>query len=172
MDNLYSYIANKILPLVEGNSFWNNYLSDILFDKKPSVGIHLGVFIEPYISYILGGRKTVESRFGIRRQPPYGHVASDDILFLKYSGGPVVGICKISDVWFYQLNRKSWSTLRKEFADALCAQDSEFWQQRKHASFATLMQIKSVVKIPPVDFPKKDRRGWVILRRPLINSFL
>ena len=166
MDNWHTYIANKILPLVEGNPFWNNYLNDILLDKKLSVGIHLGIFVEPYISYILDGRKTVESRFGMRKQPPYGRVASGDILLLKYSGGPVIGICKISAVWFYQLDRKSWSTLRKEFADALCAQDSEFWQQRKHASFATLMQIKSVKQIPPVDFPKTDRRGWVMLRPP------
>jgi hypothetical protein len=170
MDNWHPYIANKILPLVEGNSFWKNYLTDILLDKKPSVGIHLGIFIEPYLSYILEGKKTVESRFGIRKQPPYGRVTAGDILFLKYSGGPVIGICKISDVWFYQLDRKALNTLRKEFADALCAQNSEFWQQRKRASFATLMQIKSVIQIPPVDFSKTDRRGWVILRHPLTNS--
>ncbi len=166
MENWHSYISIKILPLVSNDTFWTKYLNEVLDNKKPFIGIHLGVFVEPYLSYIMDGKKTVESRFGIKKQPPYGSVAPNDIVLLKYSGGPVIGLCRISYVWFYQLDKASWSMLRKEFSDALCAQDPEFWRQRKHASFATLMQIKSVIQISPVNFSKADRRGWVVLRPP------
>jgi ASCH domain-containing protein len=170
MEDWYSYISNKILPLINTDTFWKNYLSEVLSDKKPSVGIHLGVFVEPYLSYIIDGKKTVESRFGMTKQPPYERVAPNDIVLLKHSGGPVIGLCRISDVWFYQLDKESWSILRRKFSDALCAQDPEFWRQRKHASFATLMQIKSVIQFPPVDFSKADRRGWVVLRHSRIGT--
>lgn len=170
MEDWYNYISNKILPLINKDAFWKNYLSEILSEKRSSVGIHLGVFVEPYLSYIIDGKKTVESRFGIKKQPPYNRVSPNDIVLLKHSGGPVIGLCMISDVWFYQLDKESWGTLRKEFSIALCAQDPEFWQQRKHASFATLMQIESVIQFSPVNFSKADRRGWVVLRPSRIGT--
>ena len=34
----------------------------------------------------------------------------------------------------------------------------------KTAQFATLMRIAEVHPLPPIEVPKRDRRGWVILR--------
>lgn len=172
METWRQYIGQEILPLVSHNTYWTNCLRDILIDLKPNVGIHLAIFVEPYLSFVLSGKKTVESRFGRKRQSPYGQVVPGDILLLKKSGGAIIGLCEVANVWFYTLDKDSWKKLRKEFTISLCAQDPEFWQQRESATFATLMQIKSVMQIPPVDFPKTDRRGWVVLRRPMINSFL
>lgn len=170
MEAWRQYLTTEIMPLVAGNQYWFNRINDVLFDRE-STGIHLAIFVEPYLTYILDGKKTVESRFGKKKQSPYGAVATGDILLLKKSGGAVIGLCEVSDVWFYALDRYSWKKLREEFTVSLCAQDPEFWQQRKLASFATLMQIKSVLSIKPVSYPKTDRRGWVVLRRPLLNSF-
>jgi hypothetical protein len=87
-------------------------------------------------------------------------------ILLKESSGPILGLCRVSNVWFYSLNPNSWQHLRSEFAEALCAQDPDFWSQRAGASFATLMQIDYVRAIEPIPFPKQDRRGWVVLRPP------
>lgn len=163
------YLSHEINPLISDNVYWKNYLQDVLSDRKSNVGVHLAIFIEPFLSFILSGKKTVESRFGKRKQSPYNNILPGDILLLKKTGGPVVGLCEVSNVWFYELDSNSLEFLRDEFSVSLCAQDPEFWKQRKSASFATLMQIKSVIQFPPVPFSKTDRRGWVVLRRPTVE---
>jgi dephospho-CoA kinase len=92
-------------------------------------------------------------------------VQRGDIVFLKRSSGPVVGLCQIADAWFYHLDPYSWSMIRKEFTQALCAQDPAFWQVRRHACFATLMRLQHVRTLSPLPYAKRDRRGWVILQR-------
>jgi hypothetical protein len=57
--------------------------------------LHLAVFIEPYLSFIFEGTKTIESRFNMRKQAPFGQVSAGDVLLLKRSGGPVCGVCLI-----------------------------------------------------------------------------
>ena len=87
-----------------------------------------------------------------------------DIVLVKRSGGPVVGLCQVSDAWFYRLDPKTWDSIRHEFTEALCAQDPQFWIEREKASFATLMQVEHLKKIEPIKWPKEDKRGWVVLR--------
>ncbi|MBN8564807.1 MAG: ASCH domain-containing protein [Leptolyngbya sp. UWPOB_LEPTO1] len=126
--------------------------------------LHLGVFVEPYLQFILEGKKTIESRFATRRFAPYNQVEKGDVILLKQSSGPIVGICQVTHCWFYELDPESWETIQRDFAQALCAQDPEFWQQRQAASYATLMRVQFVKAIEPIPFAKRDRRGWVILQ--------
>ncbi len=128
------------------------------------IGLHLAVFIEPYLSYVMQGRKTVESRFSQRRYPPYGRVSQGDLVLIKKSGGPIVGVCEIGDVWYYQLDPDSWAELRNSFTTALCAQDPAFWEARAAASFATLMRVTAVQPLNPIVCTKRDRRGWIVIR--------
>lgn len=132
--------------------------------KQREIGLHLAIFVEPYLTYLLEGRKTVESRFSMRRYPPYGRVSPGDVVLIKKSGGPIVGVCEVGDVWHYRLDPHSWKELRQTFTNALCAQDPAFWKAREAASFATLMRVVSVRAVDPITFAKKDRRGWVVLR--------
>ncbi|NEO46376.1 MAG: ASCH domain-containing protein [Moorea sp. SIO4A3] len=130
--------------------------------ESVSFRLHLAIFVEPYLQFILDGEKTVDSRFSTRRFAPYNRVEKGDVVLLKKSSGPIVGICQVSYVWFYELDPESWRTI-KGFADAICAQDPDFWKQREAASFATLMRIQNVKPIEPIKFVKRDRRGWVVL---------
>jgi ASC-1-like (ASCH) protein len=127
-------------------------------------GVHLAVLVEPYLSLILEGKKTVESRFSQSRQPPYERVAADDILILKRSSGPIQGICRVTDVWFYELDPNTWFEIER-FAQALCMDESPFWENKRQASYATLMRVSSVVSIPFLNIAKLDPRGWVTLRQ-------
>lgn len=139
--------------------------AELLVDKKvTNRSIHLAVFVAPFLEHILSGKKTVESRFSTVRFPPYGRVSRGDLVLLKESGGPVVGICEVGAAWFYRLNGESWKTIRREFAAALCAEDPEFWESREQAEFATLMYVSRAKRLQPVEWPKRDRRGWVVVR--------
>jgi hypothetical protein len=130
-----------------------------------SVGFHLAVLVEPFLGYILEGRKTVESRFSVNRCAPFQRVSVGDIVLLKSASGPVRGICEVSRTWFFDLRTVPLREIRERFEDALCA-DTEFWKVRAHAEYATLMGVKAVRPLPPLSCPKRDRRGWVILTKP------
>ena len=156
-------LFKKVRNSLDNDFFWSKNLNSFESLNKSPRGIHLAIFVEPYLSFILNGKKTVESRFSINRSPPYKKVQSGDILLLKRSGGPILGICEVTNVWFYRLDPKSWKMIRKEFTDSLCAQDPEFWKDRKSASYATLMGIRNPKPLEPLDMDKKDRRGWVVL---------
>lgn len=131
--------------------------------RKRRNSIHLAVFVEPFLQFLLDGRKTVESRFSIHRRPPFGCVHSGDSVLIKESGGPIVAVAEISDVWYYQLGPAAWETIRTRFAKQLCADDPEFWESKACSYFATLMQIGRVEKLDPLACAKRDRRGWVVL---------
>jgi ASC-1-like (ASCH) protein len=131
----------------------------------PHVGVHLAIFVEPYLRLVLEGRKTIESRFGVQRCAPHGRVASGDVLLLKEAGGPVIGACRVGETWFFDLREVPIDSVRERFAGPLCAEDPSFWAQRAHATLATLMGIERVTRLEPMTVEKRDRRGWVTLRQ-------
>lgn len=149
---------------VASDPYWSERLRGVFEGEEHPFSVHLAVFVEPYLEYVLAGQKTVESRFSRVRCPPYRRVRPGDVVLLKASGGPVMGLCEVRHTWFYNLDPDSWQTIRKEFAEALCAQDPEFWTDRERAEFATLMLVGRVLRTSPVPWEKKDRRGWVVLR--------
>jgi hypothetical protein len=129
------------------------------------IGVHLAIFVEPYLTLILEGRKTIESRFGVQNCAPHGRVRTGDLIFLKESSGPVLGFCRVAETWFFDLEQTTLVSLRKRFADELCARDPEFWRDRAGAKLATLMRVEGVTEIPRFNIPKRDRRGWVTIRQ-------
>lgn len=157
-------LFKKLQNSIDDNSYWYDYLKTFESWHELPHGIHLSIFVEPYLTYILEGKKTVESRFSINRSPPYQKVRTGDILLLKLSGGPIVGMCQVTNVWSYELDSKSWKMIKKEFTDSLCAQDPQFWNDRRYACYATLMKIKKPTSIKSFEVEKRDRRGWVVLR--------
>ena len=163
MEDWQAVFRNGLQSAVKGHSFWEPYLEAMMQGLATS-GLHLAIFIDPYLRYILEGKKTVESRFSERRVAPYGSVKREDVILLKRSGGPIVGLCRASDIWYYELDPESWREIRTGFSQMLCAQDPDFWSQRKSAEFATLIRLTNVVKIQPFKYSKRDRRGWVVLK--------
>lgn len=119
--------------------------------------------MEPFLQFMLDGSKTVESRFSAIRCAPYGRVEKGDVILLKRTGGPIVGLCQVTNRWFYQLDRASWQIIKDKFTKALCAEYPGFWKERESASFATLMRVHHIRAVAPIRFEKRDRRGWVVL---------
>jgi hypothetical protein len=164
MTKWHSLLARDVIPAIRGNSFWEDYLHRLLSDAESPYSLHLAIFVEPFLRYVLDGSKKVESRFSSVRCAPYQSVQQGDVILLKRTGGPIVGICMVASAWFYELEPGSWREIRNKYAQALCAQDPAFWEQRKDASFATLMRIQHVQPTAPITIEKRDRRGWVVLR--------
>src|SRR5215813_7361284 len=91
--------------------------------------VHLAVMVEPYLSYILDGKKSIESRFSKNAIAPYLQIESDDLVLLKLTGGPVVGCFTADNVEFVTLSELEFERLRTNYSDAICA-DDDFWQAR------------------------------------------
>lgn len=155
---------SDVARLLRTDPEWSEHARALTERETPGHSVHLAVFVQPFLDLVLSGKKTVESRFSVVRFPPYGQVARGDLVLLKESGGPVVGVCEVGAAWFYRLDVESWRTIRREFARAICAENPEFWRARERAEFATLMYVTRAKRLPPVRWPKRDRRGWVIVR--------
>ena len=132
--------------------------------KIRTQSIHLAVLAEPYLEYILDGSKTIESRFSVNRCAPYRQVERGDIVILKRLSGPVVAVCEVSYVNYYELDTNTVAEIRSLFTSALRADDPQFWTDREGAAYATLLRIRNVRRVGPIKCAKKDRRGWVIIR--------
>jgi hypothetical protein len=129
---------------------------------EPAVSIHLAVMLEPFLTYILDGKKTIESRFAKNAIAPYQNISTGDLVLLK--AGPVVGSFRASAAEFKVLYDGELQRLRADYGEAICARDDEFWESRAEKRYATLIGIRDVRRLPPVGVPKRDMRGWVVLR--------
>jgi hypothetical protein len=125
--------------------------------------VHLAIFVEPFLSAVLDGRKTIESRFGVHRRPPYRCVDPNDIILIKRSGGPIVGVARAGKASFHQLSPGVLSDIRERFACQLFALDEDFWESRADKQYATLIELHDPAAVTPLPFAKRDRQGWVII---------
>jgi hypothetical protein len=138
------------------------YLGALAAVRLGSNALHLAVMREPYLTYVVDGRKTIESRFSINRVPPYDCVTRGDVLLLKGLGSPVKAVAIIDEVYQYRLDESTWSTIHGLHAREICA-SADFYRARAAASYATLMHIEHVCEIEPVTVKKRDRRGWMVV---------
>jgi hypothetical protein len=161
-----SSLLSRVEKILQDQPQWANQSSSLGPVGKKEKSIHLAVFVEPFLQFLLEGRKTVESRFSIHRRAPFGCVNSGDLVLIKESGGPVVAVAEVSKVWYYQLDESAWDVIRSRFSRQLCVEDPEFWKSKAFSCFATLMQFARIDKLEPVSCSKKDRRGWVVLGGP------
>ena len=151
---------------VRSNQYWTTKLAELDSPRLKGDGaarVHVAVFVEPYLSFVLDGTKTVESRFSINRCAPFEKVSIGDILLIKRSGGGVVAICEVTCTWYYHLDATAWKVIKNRFAPALAIRDNAFWKSRERACFASLFQINQVHNFDSLPFEKRDRRGWVVL---------
>lgn len=135
----------------------------------PSLGpsVHLAVFVEPFLGFVLDGTKRIESRFSTVRSAPFDAVKPGDVLLMKEASGPVVAAATAKEVrYFAALSDEVRKELRVRFGPELRDDVPGFWEQRRTARFATLIRLESVTRLTsPIRCPKRDRRGWVVLRQ-------
>ncbi|MER9758009.1 ASCH domain-containing protein [Mesorhizobium sp. M0166] len=153
---------DALLEQVDSHDFWLTYLSDAT-QPASRIGIHLAIFSEPFLSMVLSGEKTIESRFSRNRCAPYGEIGDGDIILVKEVSGPICGIALARRTWCYDLEAEPLDRIRHRFGAGIGA-DDEFWASRADALYATLIELDTPASIAPVNCDKRDRRGWVSLR--------
>ncbi len=126
---------------------------------------HLAIFIGNAIEKILQGEKAVEARFSISKILPYESIMKEDEIYLKQSGGLVLGKVKVDNVLYYEgLNAEVIGKLRREYQNDLLV-DNKFWQDHANSKYATIIFLKDPKKfIAPLRITKHDRRSWMIIQ--------
>jgi len=157
-------LINYIIKQLKDDPEWGNTIEKILIDI--SVGIHLAVFNEPFLSLVFDGKKKIESRFSINKISPYEKIKEGDVVILKESGGPITGIFVVGEVKFFkQLDKCLIAKIEDEFGELICTSyDKDFWTKREKANYASLIEVNKIKKLPPFKSEKRDRSGWSILR--------
>jgi hypothetical protein len=160
-------LVHALLERLPADPYWQASLQRV---HSADADVHIAIFHEPFLSLLLAGRKTVESRYSKNRVAPFEAVSAGDLLLLKRSSGPIVGVAVAGNPGFYELDEDAWLDIRTRFARAICAPDEDFWLQREHARFATLIPIAAVTTVEEFLIEKRDRRGWALLARHTMAS--
>ena len=157
---------------VEGDAFWEHQLECLVAPEDGAFALHLAILVNPYLRLLLGGQKTIESRFSITRRAPYQQIQNGDVVLLKHSGGPITGIGLVAETMFYQLTPEVLQEIREQFANELAISDPSFWVDHKTASFATLLRLSHIRTLTPIPYIKRDQRAWVILKQRAMQTTL
>lgn len=135
---------------------------------------HLAVFTQPWLDLILDGKKTIDSRLSKVRCIPHGKVNAGDVVYMKESVGLVKGEFTVSEVETYEdltpevLQNIHSRYHREIFADLGLQGFRDKWVTSK---YATLIHVTKVFAYEtPFPFPKRDRRAWLLLDKPLTAS--
>lgn len=135
---------------------------------------HLAIFTQPWLDLILDGQKTIDSRLTKVRCTPHGKINVGDIIYLKERVGYVKGEFTASKVETYEdltpeMLQDLYSRYHKEIFVGLELQGfREKWLTSKYATFIHVSNVHSYEN--PFPFPKKDRRAWILLNKPLTDS--
>lgn len=139
-------------------------ISDLEIENIKNNDIHLGVFSEPYLEYMLNGKKTIESRFSKKKILPYKNVKEGDYVFVKKSGGDVVAYFKVGKVLFFDFNVDDINEIRREYEHPLCV-GNEFFDAKKDSQYASLIFIDKLIKIKPYHINKRGMNTWIKIKK-------
>jgi hypothetical protein len=144
---------------------WSSLVEECTNLEPGGRSLHLAVFVEPYLGLLMAGKKTIESRFSQNGCAPFEQVFQGDLVLLKHAGSAIVGIGHVREARHIRRAEGSWEQLRETFQEQLCATEKEFWENTSIATHATLIWFDRLRPLPSLDCEKRDRRGWVVLRR-------
>lgn len=116
---------------------------------------HMVICKEPYLSLILQGKKKIESRWSQQNRTPFKKVKVDDHIYLKKSGGLVLGEADIYRASYYH------DPLTKQMIDILVAPEyrlyiqDDFKPKCYQAKYVSLFWLENVIVYKP-----SERFGW------------
>lgn len=162
-------LIEECLKLGAGGELTAEVLNKI---QDRQCGIHIAIFVEPYIELVFSGEKTIESRFSMNQIAPFGKISEGDIVFVKRSGGDVEGYFIAKSVLFFSnLKPSRHIELEGLYGKKICTHvDSNFWADRQQARFLTLVEITSVTPVKGFSLSKNDRLSWIVVRQYINND--
>lgn len=120
-----------------------------------------------YIDLILKGKKIIDVKFGINKVSPYNKLIEGDTVYLKESGGPLLGYIKVGKVKFIDIkNPKQIDNIfRANKGKLAISSNSELENLIKsfrHYRYCTVFEILKPIKFKkPISYSSSGRSGWI-----------
>ena len=125
---------------------------------------HIAVVRPPFYDMILNGEKTIESRWSLNKCAPYKKVNKDDVIYLKLPGKSISAIAEVEKVEFYELNVSLTEKIKILYGKEIGIHKFENWEIYKNKKYLTLIWLKNVRKIEPLEIKKKNKAGWATIK--------
>lgn len=129
-------------------------------------GYHIAIFTEPFLSHLLAGRKTIESRFSDRQIAPYKRVYRGDVIAVKKSSGPVLAhFIAGSTTWEDMCHPLAVGIpeVIHSMAPQLCA-DQTFLETALKKRYVTLITVTALtIYTEPIKIGRRGMAGWLCL---------
>ena len=125
---------------------------------------HLAIFDKAAAEAIFSGKKKVDGRFSQIKIAPFGKVSAGDTVYIKISGGKIVGQFTVDRVFYFDRpTAAELAGLVRKYTSAL-ALAKTFWLDHEKVNYVTLMFIGVVSKfIIAPEIVKHDLRPWMLL---------
>ena len=121
---------------------------------------HLAIFKKDGAEEILKGKNSIESRFSKSKIPPFKVVSSGDLVYIKASGGDIIGQFRVKKVIFF--DNFDLNELKEKFGVQLELDDLKGKEDCKYASLIFIGNSSRFIT-SPIRIKKSDLRGWVVL---------
>lgn len=155
-------IIDKLMERIRkcNNKYWIEKLKN-----KDNFRIHVAVMTEPYLHYVLSGKKVLEARFSKNRGIPWNKVSTGDAVILKKSGGNFTGIFEVNSVEYLEIKENyTIAFIRSQYNNELCIEE-EFWKIKKDSRYVSLFGIRQVCSFEPFKISGVNRRSWILLNQ-------
>lgn len=125
---------------------------------------HIAILRQPFYDMVISGTKTIESRWSMNRCAPFNKIKVGDIIYIKQTGKPVTAKAVAKKVKFYNLTPEIVEEIRVKYGKFIGTDKFEDWQSTLNKKYCTLIWLDKVEKISPIDVPRSNGAGWIILK--------
>ncbi len=125
---------------------------------------HIAIFRQPFYDFVLSGRKTIESRWSLHRIAPYNKIKIGDTILIKKTSEKISAKAVVSDVKFFELTPTIVEQIREKYGKEICTDYFDNWEAYLNKKYCTLIWLKEVTQIEPIDSPKSHGAGWIVLK--------
>jgi hypothetical protein len=124
---------------------------------------HIAILWQPYLDLIFAGKKKKELRLLKVQCAPYHGTFKGDPLWLKESGGLMLGEAVAGEVIkFYDLTPAKIKALTTEYADDLQIQPGFLTDSKLESKYAVVIDLEQVQKyVTPRPFKQNGRSAWI-----------
>lgn len=125
---------------------------------------HIAIFQEPFYSFVINGKKSIESRWSNKKIAPFDKVKEGDILYIKKTGCNVTATAKVKLVKYFFLTPEIAEDIKKVYGNEICTDYFDDWEKYKNKKYCTLIWLDNVKNVDEFMVKKSNGAGWLVLK--------
>lgn len=125
---------------------------------------HIAIFRQPFFDMVLSGKKTIESRWSMKKVAPYNKVKVGDELLLKQTNHDVTATAKVKDVKYFELTPQIADEIKSKWNKEIGIYKFENWELYRNKKYCTLIWFEDVKQTQPIKVKRSNGSGWIVVK--------